>query len=390
MQKGTLMSANRHVAVGVLLVSALVLGLVGESSAQSLQRSLEILATPDTPTQRPQEIAAGEWGRAPGGAWNRLRVEASQVLIQAGARAAGELVALLAKTRDDRVRISALSCLSQMNAPGDATGTQAVPALQEVAPQLAKYLNDPNPGVKYLVIKSLGRARHDAALDVLHRLAADEEMAVRLAVADALGLIGSPRSEPTVLKLMDDEEKPVRLHAIQAVGQLGPMLRTVPKLIELLQKDDVNERNAALDALHDLTGHTLKNDGRWLLALTAEQREPLIEEVRAWWKKTLGEQPFQIPGEAELTLRVNILAQRWQPTSVKLSALRVLDNRRDKRTVDYLILALRDPDPQVRKEVARVVSELSGIKIEYRAADSPAEWDAKVDALQVQWRALTP
>jgi HEAT repeat protein len=389
-RKGSLVRARKStIGVALLALTAMVvLCVADESSARPVSRNIEILSVPDTPAKRPPEIPEFEWDRGPDKAWVRLRVSASRELTSAGARGVKEMVKTLSSAKDDRVRVSMLSCLSQMTAPGDPDGVKPVPALKQAALELSKLLGDPNPGVQYLTIKALGRARYAAALDKLHALAGDGQMVIRLAVADALGLIGSAKSEDAVLKLMADEDKSVRLHGIKASGELGPALKIVPALIQLLKKDDINERNAAIDALKRLTGYDMKKGGRWLLATTAKKRAPLIAKLEEWWKKTLDGQRFGIIGNKELTLRINILTQRWQKSEIKLAALHVIEKQwngkvdRTDTVITYLILALRDKDKAVRKEVARVATKLSGIRIIYRDADTEVEWDTKVDEFE--------
>jgi len=267
---------------GVRMVSALlVLGLL--TCGTELRAAEDVSGWIDTIEQT----------KAPAGTkdeegWARDRTDARTALVRAGAAAVRPLVALIQRSKQDFVRISALTALAEIEPPR---------ALRSAVPLMTGLLKDKNPGIRYLAAQVLGQARHAPA--ALLELVDDKQVTVRLAAADAIANAGEldPKAAAVaLLKLADlqpaddasDEVqtqcKTVRLHAIAALARPGVVLGVVPKLIEKLESKDVNEREAAVAAIEELLGYNLKSSLQWDIQHTAKGRKPIIEKFRTWWE----------------------------------------------------------------------------------------------------------
>ena len=374
----------------ILSVAALAAGLAlsgsSECEAADVGELIKIIEAPKTPAERHPRISAHEW-KEKNAAWAQLRASARQELTDIGAPAVVPLVDLIKRTPDSSVKIMALTALSLMKNPAD---------LAPAAGLMVELLDEKNPGLRYLAVKTLGAMKLKTAAPRLNGFLADKEDAVRMAVADALGEIDDHKSVAPLLKLADygksgednAEKKSVRLHVLAALGKLGPALKVVPKLIEKLKSDDLNEREVAAEAVERLLGYEIRADGRWLIAHEEAKRAPVIKDFLDWWAKTLKDKRFRIARKPELTLRVNILRQKWQLRKIRLKALEVIGEIGDKAAVKYLILAMYTRDKILRAAVAKVVEKLSGIRIKYLPGDTDDVWNSKVEAFRQRWREI--
>ncbi|MFH1730450.1 MAG: HEAT repeat domain-containing protein [Planctomycetota bacterium] len=379
------MRTNTCVILSVTLLAAgLALSGSSECEAADVGELIKIIETPKTPAERHPHISAHEWKEKDAG-WARLRASARQELTDIGAPAVGPLVDLIKRTNDDSVKIMALTALGLMKNPADLVPTGDL---------MVELLDEKNPGLRYLAAKTLGVMKLKRAAPKLNGLLADKEDVVRMIAADALGEIDDYESAAPLLKLVDygkggednAEKKSVRLHVLAALGNLGPALKVVPKLIEKLESDDLNEREVAVEAVEQLLGYEITADGRWLIAHEEAKRVPVIKDFADWWAKTLKDKRFRIARKPDLTLRVNILRQQWQLRKIRLKALEVIGEIGDKAAVNYLILAMYTEDKILRTAVAKVAMALSGIKIEYLPTDTEEQWNSKVESFRQKWR----
>lgn len=355
------------------------------TGADAIQRAVEIIASPHVPDERPPEIRERDWDKRPHEAWVRLQADARRRLTEAGARAVPALLGLVERTDRNSVKVSALTTLSLME-PAELAGA---------GPAVTKLLTDEHAGVRYLAAKVVGVTGYREALPGVVKLATDEEPVVRLMAADALGGLAVAEGVPALLALTADEDKAVRLHAIAAVGKSGLALDTMPKLIEKLRSDDVNEREAAVDAIRDLFGYDIRGTTQWLIARRKDRREPIIADLEAWWAEAKAGQTFRVEGSPELSFRINVLLREREVTDerkarlrrgVRLKAVELIRRWRDPRSVDYLALQLSDEDKEVRKQVAGAASAISGVRLEYESDDSEGEWFRKAEAFRNAWK----
>lgn len=374
--------------LAALLAACLVVSIQDPGAAADVDTLIKAVAQPDAPPEKPGGITDRDWSTRPDEAWANYRAEAVKELTRRGAEAVQPLLDLIASTDRDSVRIAALTALNMMKNADD---------LRPAGPSLIGLLDNKNNGVRYLAVKTLGVMKYDDAGPHIQRLIQDDEPALRMITADALGQIGRPDGAGPLVSMMADEDKDIRLHAIDALGQLGVALASRPnaddpldvinKLVGTLRGDDVNERNAAVQAISNLLGYDLVADGRWIIAHLPKDREPIIEEFEAWWKKTRDGGKYAVPDALELTLRINIGANAGgnQPTAIRVRSIERIAAMRDKRAVNYLIVIMRSPDTDVRKAAVKAASDISGIKVSYNPAYSEVEWLDRVDRFKLQW-----
>ncbi len=356
-------------APGMLLVAVLLLWGSSASAAALEPLAIRFIGQAQAPPDMPEEE------------WVQKRADEQRELAKAGARAVPAILELLATTKSDFVKSTALTTLTMMQSPE---------ALRAAAPSMVPLLGEKNPATRYLAAQVLGLAGHRFALPQLHQLAADKEFAVRIAVADALGRIGDPSSEAALLALLDagtdegaDESargqaRSLRLHATEAIAKLGVALKVVPRLIAQLESADVNDREAAADAIKELLGYDIREDQRWIISHSAEMRAPFIERLKQWWEAAVTTKDVVIRDEPELTLRLNICRDEKQKPAIRQKAAEVIGKLGNAETALYLEEILYTKDPAVRKAVAAVASKLSGIPIEYRDSDTDVQWLVRV------------
>ncbi len=363
-----------------LLTVLLVVGFAPCGQSADVDELIWAIETPKPPAERPTGPLGGigvrDWEKKRHEAWSRLRVKAREELTNAGGKAVQPLLELINRTQDDSVKIVALTALSLMG-PGNLPPARAV---------MVTLLSDDNPAVRYLAAKTLGVMKSRQALSELYKLAKDDEETVRLITADALGQIGDSKSANVLVALLADDKKAVRLHAIGALGKLGFSPGVVRELINKLRSEDINECHASAEAIKGLVYYDLAADPQWHIARTAEKRKPIINKLESWWDKTLGRRTFHIPDSPELTLRVNMMLQKWQTKAVRLRAVERIREVSGTKAVDYLILAFPEKDKDIRKAVAAAATELSGISIKYRPTDTEAEWIDKIQDFTRRWK----
>ncbi|HQI81774.1 MAG TPA: HEAT repeat domain-containing protein, partial [Deltaproteobacteria bacterium] len=132
---------------------------------------------------------------------------AATMLGESGDDAAVERLVRLLKDSNSGVRDAAQSSLMLMG------GKRAV---ELVAPLVAEI----DPGLRNAAIDIL-RKIGDDGIDVLHRLAVDENDDIRLFVLDILGTIGNPESVDVLIGGLRDADANIRNAAVVSLGLLG-------------------------------------------------------------------------------------------------------------------------------------------------------------------------
>ncbi len=123
--------------------------------------------------------------------------------------------------------------------------------------QLAQYLQDPDPGVRWWGAMGLGNDRVLAAqaLDLLQQASTDESSAVRVAVARALDAAGqSDQALPVLTAALSDDLAATRLWAVTVLSEMGDRARPAADALREAAKDEQSEyvRRAAMNALEEL------------------------------------------------------------------------------------------------------------------------------------------
>ena len=169
----------------------------------------------------------------------KMRVFAAEQMAELGEQAKGEL---------DFLRLMSLVDNGEV---ADAAWNAVFRIEEALLAGLTKNLLDPSPIVRVNAARELSDmgASARAALPSLFEALADDNSAVRLAVADAFLAIG-PYAVPVLSEGIRDLKVQVRLAAINALGRMGPDARFVlPELIGLLTNADARVAEEALQAL---------------------------------------------------------------------------------------------------------------------------------------------
>jgi len=120
--------------------------------------------------------------------------------------------------------------------------------LVELTNDPAPFLGDEDPVLRRLAVTALSREQARAHIDTVTRMAADEDVAVRTAAAEKLGVCGEQPLE-TLVSLTSDDEPTVREAVATAFGEIGSPV-AVDRLIDAAMNDaDRHVREAAVAAL---------------------------------------------------------------------------------------------------------------------------------------------
>jgi hypothetical protein len=367
--------------LAALLAASGALSSPRPCAARTVTELVDIIQTTDPPHQPPARLAqhARRWDKKKYDLWAEYRLAARKELSRKDEEAAEALAGLIRRTKDHTIKLTALTALSEMPNPTD---------LKPTAPLMIQLLGSDNVGLRYLAAKVLGQMQHVPAVSALAKLADSEKEIMRLAVADALGEIGSPSGIQALLTLLRDTAKPVRLHATDALGKTWYVLDVVPALVEQLRKDDVNERNAAVEAIDRLLGYNIAADPSWLIAHSAEQREKIIKAFLDWWNAALKKSSDlvrPIRAKPELTFRLSLAVDKDQGKPIRMTALQFIEKESDPASVRVLIRVMLDRDKAIRRRGARVASKISELRIEYVGNESEGQWYEKVDEFRRRW-----
>ena len=393
------MNATHRVRIlAALLASTLIVSGHRAAAADKLDDLIQTLATVTVPEKCPPGASAVAWKRDRHKEWARYRLEAQKTLTAAGAKAIPRLLTLIKKTNHNLVKCLALAALDQMSDRA---------ALRRAAPTLLGLLGtrekpQKHAGVRYVVLSILGKVGYqtDAALKRLHEIAQakEEEDIVRLQVADVLGRLGHRTSVAPLLSLLAygagdkaednpghaetpyEARKAVRLHAARALGRLGVALESIPRLALKLDLEDINERNAAVDAITELLGYDIREGGQWPFARTSTQRAPIIKTFNDWWAATVKKaRDNPLDKDAELSLRMNISADKKQLLPAQLNAIRTIQRLGHKEIVINLVPLMFVRNREMQKAWAETATKLSGRELVYRPEDKFEDWITKVN-----------
>ena len=113
----------------------------------------------------------------------------------------------------------------------------------EIIPRLT---GDQSPKTRKLYVELCGHLRLLESIQPLQTLADDSDAEVRVAAAQALGMIGHDSAVQTLIALLSDQERLVRASAARALGELGSM-ESLEILRQVLDDPDWQvRRNAAV------------------------------------------------------------------------------------------------------------------------------------------------
>jgi hypothetical protein len=115
---------------------------------------------------------------------------------------------------------------------------------ERTVPVLRQVLLEGDRHLLRIAVRHLGELRHEPAvawLDELVRSLVDPSGEIAIAVAQALGSLGTSDAEPTLLLLLDQENVDVKLSAAEALGSVGTR-RAVEKLLAATKSARLDRR----------------------------------------------------------------------------------------------------------------------------------------------------
>jgi HEAT repeat protein len=184
----------------------------------------------------------------------------------------------------------------------------------------------------------LGKFGDRRAVDPLVTALGDKYPDVREAAAWALGVLGDPRAIVPLIDALGDTHGKVREAAVWSLGKFMDR-RAVDPLLKTLGDEDPKVREAAA----------------WTLGKFGDRRavDPLL--------KTLGDEDPKVREAASRVLEelgepLGRLIQRSLAGSLEAGS--ELAGRKDPRSLDALILSLRNRDGQARRAAATVLGKI--------------------------------
>jgi len=132
-------------------------------------------------------------------------------------------------------------------AVGRIGGEQASDALLRAYNQVDDIANS-----RHLVY-ALGYSQDERFLPILLDMVAQENRSVKLNAIIALGHLGNADAVPVLVELLQDEDLHARWYSCEALGEIGDPEAILP-LQELLDREETSVvRNAAADALEEIS-----------------------------------------------------------------------------------------------------------------------------------------
>jgi len=301
-------------------------------------------------------------------------------------RAIAPLVKALG-ARDGNVRANAAWTLRKLGDP------------RAVEP-LINALGDPSPIVRGAAAWALLEVGDRRAVDPMVKAMNDTEVSVREAAAWTLGKLKDPRTvEPLILALKDWFFK-VREAAAYALGGLGDP-RAVAPLIDALGDTHGKVREAAVWSLGKFGDRRAVGP----LLKTLGDPNPRVREAAAWTLGKMGDPRAVDPllkttGDEDPKVReaaARVLEEMGEPLGrllqSTLAGSREAGNelawRKDPRSLDPLILSLRNRDGQVRRSAAKVLGKIrnpravDGLVVMAGGWGLRDRWDAAVALLEI-------
>ena len=154
------------------------------------------------------------------------------------------------RRRDENARI----LIRQLTDGGISYRVRAAEALgtrggDEVVPHLIRAAeDDPEPDVRFMAIRSLGKRKDPLATEPLIRMLAIGDKWIRMEAVKGLGDIGNPSASCPLIRLCDDTAVQVRRAVAEALGKIDCEVCT-PALQMMTNDEDSGVRSAAWRSL---------------------------------------------------------------------------------------------------------------------------------------------
>lgn len=273
-----------------------------------------------------------------------------------------------------------------------------------VGPLLAA-LDDLSADVRAIAARTLGEIGHAGAIGPLIATLKDWHSEVRWAAMEALARLGSVAVEPLIAALTD-QENVVRKSAAEVLGKLKDA-RAIEPLVARLADDNYEVRRHAARALEAIGWQPQSAAHRALIGITGDKfdqvaaegtaavepllgaltvDEPKARGQAAWALGQIGDAQAVEPLAAALidpdedvrlavaealvrfrdvravTALVAVLADAEANTQRRVRAIKALGILKDTRTVEPLLAALNNGDPDVRQAATKALGELKDVQ----------------------------
>jgi HEAT repeat protein len=276
-----------------------------------------------------------------------------------GRRVVPTLVALL-QDRNGHVRQAAARALGGIKDP-------------ETIEALLPVLSDPYPNVQESAVKTLMQMKENLPRPALLAYLSHDSLALRCNAAFLLGQVKEEKAIAPLLFLLSDPEKSVRKAAVEALGCFQSR-EVIQHFLLALGDECADVRLAALKILA----------GREVGHLTdlVDTLQPLVHDENIWVRSAVPPILARVEGERAWTLLLELLSDRVG--AVKISALSILGERRDRRALPLILAETNNPDPDVKKAAIwalGLLNESSAIPLLQSFLTDPI-WTVRVAAIR--------
>jgi HEAT repeat protein len=251
--------------------------------------------------------------------------------------AVAPLVAVLGDP-EETVRVNVIRALGEI---GDTS----------VVPAILPYVADPMSGVRIAACQALGQLGDPRALPELEKALLDQDETIRLVAARSLGMIPGQASLDVLVRVaLQDESETIRSHVVKVVGQRQAR-EAVPKLESALQAESELVRANAAGALGEI------GDRSSVPTLMRSLDDPYYK-VRCLAAHSIAKlAPDDAAARAALAARLAVETQGM----VKVDLAWALGTMGDRSRLDVVRTLLFQGEPEdVRAEAALALGALGG------------------------------
>jgi HEAT repeat protein len=220
-----------------------------------------------------------------------------------------------------------------------------------VVPTLLTLADDPEQEVRLAAISSLGHFSEQSARDRVRAALADDDPAIRLAAVRALSTNGESLEDltPILLPLLNDPSEGVVVEVVATLGRMDDLPEVVTRRLEgLLQRDAEAVQLAAVQVLGQF-------------APTARRATPGLLRALERGPAAVREQALRVLLQAETPDLTGAYLAALHDSEVGVrrlaSAGLILSAPLPAETLPALAEGMKDPDAQVRSNLAMVLSK---------------------------------
>ena len=251
---------------------------------------------------------------------------------------------LRAGIRDGLKAAAAQTATPRAGAAAERTTRPVSPA---VVQGLTEALKDSDADVRRQAMHALARLRVPIAFDALVAALKDEDADIRQEAAFSLGRLRDSRAIGPLSAAIKDREPDVRQQAVFALGQLRAA-EAVPALRAAARDEDAEVRQQALFALAQIGQASA-------LPTVIEALSDADEEVRQQALFAIS----RMGDRSAIPALTRMLASDSN-AEVRQQAAFALSRLGDDSAVPALTAALKDPDPDVRRQAIHALTRIAG------------------------------